>query len=276
VADASDSTGLNSDNQGLAWVTFNSNSTTVGGATGTIFVGVADKQKSVYVSKDAGSSWSLVAGQPTGFLPHKGKLSPKENALYVTYSDGSGPYDGTSGAVYRYDITASTWTNISPGDPTTYGYGGFAVDLQKPGTIMVAALNSWWPDGIMWRSNDSGKTWSPIWDWAGYPVKNNYYSISNTNAPWVPLDPSSLDVKSLGWMIESLEIDPFDSNHWLYGTGLTVFGGHDLVNWDTKHNVSISVLAKGIEETSVQALAAPAGQSMVSAMGDIGGFVHTR
>ena len=75
-------------------------------------------------------------------------------------------------------------------------------------------------------------------------------------------------------MIESLEIDPFDSNHWLYGTGLSLYGGHDLLNWDTKHNVSISILAKGIEETSVQDLTVPPGNPLVSAMGDIGGYVH--
>ena len=76
-------------------------------------------------------------------------------------------------------------------------------------------------------------------------------------------------------MIESLEIDPFDSNHWLYGTGESIYGGHDLLNWDTKYNVSISVLASGVEETSVQDLIAPPGQALVSSMGDIAGFKHT-
>lgn len=28
----------------------------------------------------------------------------------------------------------------------------------------------------------------------------------------------------------------FDSNHWLYGTGATIFGSHDLLRWDTAHN----------------------------------------
>jgi xyloglucan-specific exo-beta-1,4-glucanase len=76
-------------------------------------------------------------------------------------------------------------------------------------------------------------------------------------------------------MIESLEIDPFDSNHWLYGTGKSVYGGHDLTNWDTKHNISISVLANGIEETSVQDLIAPPGLPLVSSVGDVAGWVHT-
>ncbi|KAI9685727.1 MAG: hypothetical protein M1822_004287 [Bathelium mastoideum] len=272
--DASDSTGYESDNQGIAWVTFNSNSSAVSGATSTIFVGVADEANPVYVSKDAGSSWSRVAGQPTGFLPHKGKLSPAENALYISYSDGSGPYDGTNGSVWRYDITAGTWSDISPGVDPYYGYGGLAVDLQRPGTIMVATLNSWYPDAIIWRSNNSGASWTPIWEWTDYPSENFYYGMTNANAPWIPTA-HDINIKTIGWMIESLEIDPFDSNHWLYGTGLSVYGGHDLLDWDTKHNVSIAVLANGIEETSVQALIVPPGESLVSALGDIGGFVHT-
>jgi xyloglucan-specific exo-beta-1,4-glucanase len=74
-------------------------------------------------------------------------------------------------------------------------------------------------------------------------------------------------------MIEALEIDPFDSNHWLYGTGLTVFGGHDLTNWDSAHNISIEALADGIEETSVQNLAsAPGGSELLVAVGDDNGF----
>ena len=76
-------------------------------------------------------------------------------------------------------------------------------------------------------------------------------------------------------MIESLEIDPFDSNHWLYGTGKSVYGGHDLTNWDKKNNVSISILANGIEETAVLDLIVPPGEPLVSAVGDIAGWVHS-
>ena len=74
-------------------------------------------------------------------------------------------------------------------------------------------------------------------------------------------------------MIESLEIDPTDSDHWLYGTGLTLYGGHDLTKWDTVHNISISSLADGIEEMSVQGLAsAPGGSELLVAVGDNNGF----
>ena len=248
------------------------------GATSRIFVGVADKGNSVYMSEDAGATWKAVAGQPTGFLPHKGKLSPGEKALYISYSDGTGPYDGTLGALYRYDITAKTWKDVSPVNAAGglyYGYGGLAVDLQKPGTIMTASLNSWYPDAIIFRSNDSGTTWSQIWNWADYPNINYNFGLTNAVAPWIPIA-KNVNNKAVGWMIESLEIDPFDSNHWLYGTGLTVFGGRDLLKWDSVHNVSISVMSNGIEETAIQALIAPpSGPLVLSALGDIGGFAHT-
>ena len=40
-------------------------------------------------------------------------------------------------------------------------FGGLAVDLQKPGTVMVAALNEWWPDANIFRSLDFFLSISP-------------------------------------------------------------------------------------------------------------------
>ena len=67
-------------------------------------------------------------------------------------------------------------------------------------------------------------------------------------------------------------IDPFDSDHWLYGTGATIYGGRDLLKWDSTRNVTLKSLADGIEETSVQSLISPpTGPSLISALGDIQG-----
>ncbi|KAI0429061.1 family 74 glycoside hydrolase [Xylaria sp. FL1042] len=274
--DPSDTTGYNNDPQGVAFVTFDSTSGTTSGATSRIFVGTADNTtSSVWVTENAGSTWSAVSGQPGTYFPHKAVLQPDEKVLYLTYSDGTGPYDGTLGAVYRYDITAGTWTNITPvsGSDLYYGFGGIGVDMQSPGTIVVASLNSWWPDAQLFRSTDSGATWSPLWEWTSYPSMNLYYSQSTTKAPWIKTGFLDQDTKDLGWMIESLVIDPFDSDHWLYSTGLTVFGGHDLTSWDTKHNITIQVLADGIEEFAVQELASvPGGSELLAAVGDDSGF----
>ncbi|RYO85613.1 hypothetical protein DL763_007022 [Monosporascus cannonballus] len=276
IPDPTDVGGYNGDKQGLTFVTFDSTSKTINGATSRIFVGTADNTTaSVYVSEDAGATWKAVPGQPRRYFPHKCVLQPKEKALYLTYSDGTGPYDGASGAVYRYDITASTWKDITPvtGEALTYGFGGLGVDQLKPGTLVVASLNSWWPDAQLFRSTDSGATWSRIWEWANYPNMNYYYSLTTPKAPWIKPGFLDLDTKRLGWMIETLEINPHDSDHWLYATGLTVYGGHDLTKWDTVHNVSIQSLADGIEEFAVLDLAsAPGGSELLAAVADDSGF----
>lgn len=112
--------------------------------------------------------------------------------------------------------------NITPvsGSDLTFGFGGIAVDLQKPGTIMVAPLNEWWPDANIFRSLDGGATWKRLWEWTSYPDQNRYYKYDDSLAPW--LGPGytyvGTDLKQVGWMIEALVIDPFDSDHWLYGT----------------------------------------------------------
>lgn len=247
---------------GIAWVTFDSTSGTSGSATPRIFVGVANLgSNNIFESTNGGSTCMLssttrdqstnnivtgtaVAGQNNTYLPHKGVLSPSEKLLYVSYSDGTGPYDGTDGSVYKYNITSGVWTNITPvsGSDLYFGFGGVGVDLQIPGTVMVAALNSWYPDGQIFRSTDSGATWSPLWAWDGYPGIFKYYTYDDSLAPWLGPDEDvfTLGTLQIGWMMEGiyqcqnlarvlvanslhllpgLSIDPFDSNHWLYGTG---------------------------------------------------------
>lgn len=76
-------------------------------------------------------------------------------------------------------------------------------------------------------------------------------------------------------MIESLEINPFDSDHWLYGTGVTIYGGHDLTNWDQNKTITIESLASGIEEMAVSSLAsAPGGSELLMATLDNNGFTY--
>ncbi|CAG7557375.1 unnamed protein product [Fusarium equiseti] len=274
IPDPSDSSGYNNDIHGLTFVTFDSTSSLVNGATSRIFVGVADKKTaSLYVTNDAGKTWKPVEGQPKEFMPHKGRISVKEKALYLSYSDGAGPFDGTNGSVQRYDLAANTWKDITPPGDIYHGFGGLALDQKKPGTLVVAALNSWYPDVQFWRSTDSGKTWSTLWNYNAQGTLDYHYSISTPKAPWIYKNFVSQDTKRLGWMVEALAINPFDSNHWLYATGLTVYGGHDLTKWDTEHKVTIESLADGIEEFAVlDVKSAPGGSDLLAAVGDDSGF----
>ncbi len=306
----SDTTGYSSDPVGVVWVTFDPSSGTAGSPSKTIYVGVAENgsgKPNIFRSTDGGATWAAIPGEPTcsvsgttvtcvggatwstgtdnttGFLPHQGKLD-SAGTLYVTYSDFEGPYNGDHGEVWKYVPSTNTWTKISPvpGSDTSndyYGYGGLAVDLQHPGTIVVASVNSWWPDAILFRSTDGGTTWKRIWDWASYPSRTLHYTIDVSNAPWLdfgnknPVDP--VPAVKLGWMIEGMNIDPFNSDRMFYGTGATLYGTTNLTAWDTGGLVNIKSMAMGIEEAAVTGLVSPpANAHLYSTLGDIGGFRH--
>src|SRR5262245_9342759 len=266
---------------GVVWVTFDRRTGTPGNATQTIYVGVADKGNSVYRSVNGGATWSAVPGQPTGFLPHHGVLA-SNGMLYISYSDGAGPYDGEKGDLWRYDTATGAWTLISPVPSSSsddyFGYGGLTVDGQNPNIIMVAALNSWWPDTILFRSVNGGSTWTRIWDWTSYPIRSFRYLQDITAAPWLTFNanPQLPEITpKLGWMVGDLEIDPFNSNRMMYGTGATIYGADDLTTWDTGGQIHISVKASGLEETAVlDLISPPSGAPLLSGVGDIGGFRH--
>jgi xyloglucan-specific exo-beta-1,4-glucanase len=285
--DPSDPNGYLNDPQGIVWVTFDKRTGTPGNTTQTIYVGVADKGNSVYRSTDGGNTWHAVPGQPTGYLPHKGKLDTVNGYLFVAYSDNGGPYGGEKGEVWRLNTATGAWTQISPivassGD-NYFGYSGLAIDKQNPSTIMVTGYSSWWPDTHIWRSKDSGATWTRIWDWTRYPNRSFRYTHNITASPWlywggVPTSggrPGAEVSPKLGWMTESLEIDPFNSNKMMYGTGATIYGTDNLTAWDTGGKITITVKAVGLEETAIQELVSPpAGPQLLSGMYDIYGFTH--
>ncbi|RZU23624.1 cellulose binding domain-containing protein [Streptomyces sp. BK239] len=281
VQDPGDTSGYASDNQGIVWVTFDESTGTAGSATRTIYVGVADKDNAVYRSTDAGATWSRLAGQPTGQLAHKGVLDTVNGQLYVAYSDKGGPYDGGKGRLWRYTTATGVWTDISPvaEADTFYGFSGLTVDRQRPGTVMATAYSSWWPDTQIFRSTDSGATWTKAWDYTSYPERANRYTIDVSSSPWLTwgANPSPPEQSpKLGWMTEALEIDPFDSNRMMYGTGATIYGTENLRNWDTGGKFAVRPMVQGLEETAVNDLASPpSGAPLLSALGDVGGFRHT-
>ncbi|MPY47338.1 cellulose binding domain-containing protein [Streptomyces acidicola] len=281
VQDPSDTSGYASDNQGIVWVTFDESTGSSGNATKTVYVGVADKDNAVYRSTDAGATWSRLPGQPTGYLAHKGVLDATNGYLYLAYSDKGGPYDGGKGQLWRYATATGTWTNISPvaEADTYYGFAGLTVDRQKPGTVMATAYSSWWPDTQIFRSTDSGGTWTKAWDYTSYPNRSNRFTMDVSSSPWLTwgANPSPPEqTPKLGWMTEALEIDPFNSDRMMYGTGATIYGTENLTRWDGGTQFTIKPMVQGLEETAVNDLASPpSGAPLLSALGDIGGFRHT-
>ncbi len=97
-----------------------------------------------------------------------------------------------------------------------------------------------------------------------------------TAVPWLNFgvtsssDPAVSTVKP-GWMNESVEIDPHNSNRLLHGTGATIYGTENLAAWDTGGKVLIKPTVKGLEETAIlEVVSAP----VYSAMYDVGRFKH--
>ena len=320
VANATDPNGYLLYPVGITWVIFDPKSGTTGSASQTIYVGVATNSSgshNIYRSSDGGATWAAIPGEPTctgtwggtvtcsdgaawtagaqnsytgggvGYLPHEGKLD-SNGTLYVTYNDWEGPYNGGHGAVYKYVPSTNIWTNISPscsviqGCPQYFGYGGLGIDTLHPGTLVVAAVNSWWPDAQMFRSTDGGVTWNDIWTYNGYPSVTRHFSMDISSAPWLnhvgatgTSDPTPAFMT--GWMIEGLNIDPFNSDHMMYGTGATLYATKNLSAWDTGGIVNIASSAVGMEETSVLGLISPPTGTahLASVVGDVGGWVHT-
>jgi xyloglucan-specific exo-beta-1,4-glucanase len=271
------------DGIGIVWVVFDVKSGEAGKPTKTIYAGVADTETAIYKSTDAGETWAAVPGQPKDkFLPHHGVLA-SNGTLYISYSSTCGPYDGDKGDVWKLDTAKGSWKKISPVPSTSkddyFGYGGLSVDAKNPDVVMVASLNSWWPDCMIYRSTDGGASWTNAWGWVNYPVRNFKYKLDISAAPWLDWGTKKAPPESspkLGWMTGCLVIDPFNSDRMMYGTGATIYGTENLTDWDKKGAfVNIKVMAQGIEETSINALVSPPqGAQLLSGIGDVCGFRH--
>jgi hypothetical protein len=76
---------------GIAFVLFDPTSGDEGSATRKLYAGVSRAtEPSLYVSTDAGETWSAVPGQPTAHAPQRAVLSGAGD-LFITYGNGAGP-----------------------------------------------------------------------------------------------------------------------------------------------------------------------------------------
>jgi hypothetical protein len=296
------------DNQGVIWVEFADD--------GRIFVGVADPADPLYVSADRGATWQPVPGAAAALgtadgnrtIPKQAAIDHENGHLFIVTSWDPGPYNGPpatgrGGSIQRLSLATGEWTDVTPAyDPlgTIPGFGGLTVDRQRPGTLMAATENHWYPDEILFRSTDSGATWQTSWDyawdanWSWPPQRTDRFTLDPTGNEWLTFgkadDGPAYAIKH-GWMIDALSIDPHDSDRIMW-IGGTIWGTEQLTAWDEQgplvgwddaagHQVplpvepfEVSIRVHGIEETAVQDIAALGG-TLVSAMGDLGGFVQT-
>ncbi|MGY5055770.1 1,4-beta-glucanase [Streptomyces sp. 900105755] len=218
---------------------------------------------SLYRTTD-GATWEAVPGRPTGTsarIPVRAAYDRHARELYVTYADAPGPNGQADGSVHKLATGTGRWTEVTPvapGGGDTFGYGGVAVDGRRPGTVVVSTNNRWTAVDTLYRTTDGGRTWTSLKESAVFDVSGTPF------LKWGGAEPK------FGWWIQAVAVDPYDSEHVVYGTGATLYGTRDLVHWAPQ--------VRGLEETSVlQLVSPPVGEAhLLSGSGDIGVLYHER
>lgn len=279
---------LSSDDSGagISFVAFYKPSGSSSQATSRIFVGVntqpaANAGATLYQSTDGGNSWSQVVGAPIGQLPQVGRIGPDGN-LYITYaqhdttSTGWGPDGLINGQVWKYSVTGSNWTNITPPNDSpqlagwlaNYGFSGLSVDPAHPGVVAAMTVNRYDGHGeALFRTTNGGQSWVDA------TAKS---SFDTSYAPW-----SGAGGRTGIGNWSGVALDPFDQNHAFATWGGGVLSTHNLTASASGQTVNFALDENGIEESVPLGLASPntfpwgGSVPLVSAMGDMCGFFHS-
>jgi hypothetical protein len=250
---------------GISFVVFDTASGARGKPTPTFYVGVAGSSPGLYRTTDAGASFSALAKQPPKLLPGHAAFDA-HRTLYISYVNAPGPSDITAGAVFKYEPLRDAFSDVSPKVPSEsdrFGYGGLAVDIQHPGTLLVTTIDRWVHGDEIFRSTDGGAHWSPLLERARRDARGANYLYFGR----IKLGPPA-------WMGD-IDIDPFDANRVMLASGHGIWASDDIGNADKDKPVHFAFQNDGLEETVVSAIASPSrGAELLSGLADICGFRH--
>ena len=248
---------LNVGSASISFVKFDPVSGIPGTATPRIFVGVLTTGTNLFVSNDAGVTWTPLTNSPSASLPQHCALAGDRN-LYITYGYGA------NGAIMKYNLTNGIWTNCTPQVSKTYC--GVSICATNPLKIIASTYGqydtpSWgfgdWGD-LIFVSNNGGTTWTNLFG-AGK------ISMNANGFPWIV-------GKAIHWA-GALEMDPFNPDRVFVGSGNGIFCTTNLNSGQTTSTWKFMV--KGLEETVPLNFISVPGGPFITSIGDYGGFIHT-
>lgn len=223
-------------NSGITFIAFDPATGGNGVRSQTIYAGAFNT--GVYVSRDAGATWTLLTGSP---LKPKRALIDQDGYLYVTHGAGVARLEGNS------------WVDLTPPGEAGKIFGGITVDRADKNVIMTARGMGEHNNPI-YRSTNRGATWTKL----------TY--TRNITTPWMP---------NWHWSSEtsSILIDPYNSKRVWFTDWYYPWRTDDI----TVAPSEWTNYAKGLESTvNVSNLASPPGGSVIlhSGIADNGGFDH--
>lgn len=252
---------------GLSFVYFYKNTESLSEGSSVIFIGVADTSagSNLYHSPDAGFTWHIVDGGPSGLMPHH-MAEAADGNIYITYNNRPGPNGISYGEVWKYRPGDDQWQNVSP-PQNGGGFGGISCSKKNAQFILVTTIDRWRSSDEIYRTVDGGKTWEIVGSVAVRDIQGVNYLY------WHRDRTEKKNLSSMGWMGD-IDIDPFNPDRAFYVTGQGIWLSNNIN--ESPDKVLWRFETRGLEETVALDLTSSVNGALFSAVGDLGGFRHTR
>jgi photosystem II stability/assembly factor-like uncharacterized protein len=139
----------------------------------------------VYVSRDAGETWTHVGLEDTGAIGRIAVDPRNPDVVYVAALGNQWKQEGDRG-LYKSTNGGRTWTKLKGFDDGT-GFYDVRIDPKTPDTVWATSWNRWrrpWvlesgggPNNGIWKSTDAGRTWTRV-EGSGLPPSESNGKIS--------------------------------------------------------------------------------------------------